>query len=824
MDSKTRPTKAESPGIYAPGYPKWLPYAYPYAVPPVYHGQVNQFQIPQNYQNPFYFNTMPLPRANGPPSLSVNRQGKMHLYPTPPPLLLPPHRPFLPVPTFHHGYFRMQGPGTTPNTLNSHTHFKNGNCYSDRGVPLMREAKLPGQHILPLMPSVPHYSINSQILNLKFLDGSEYLKPNLGEMLIRGSTCNYNDSGAKVFLKSGTNLEIELDKDVVYVIGRKLNEEEKLHDVLALGTDIKAFIEKIHVSTKEEGSQELHVNIDNEHTAKYRVVVAWFGEVPDIKGLLPTIEESCITIKGEGDKDVAKSSCSKPYKKSKDDQCNDTPSNNDSSLSHFIGYVWWADKDNGILRIYHERSWGSEFWGIHFTCDVIHFEGQKVCCDFLPFLLAHLNKCDVKARKIDRKQIHGMNIMWEAVHVEFGQVPSSFKRKERDLRDESYSRCATGTSYDSSQDTVDSDLSRLDETLVHVDDGSKKLAHNETSFRTSKEMYLSPETSEIEKYSEKNLGERDLYMMNDLKISNDKDTVILENSKYLLSSLPKKYSGKHVTGHIIKLFSQESNIGIAQWKSMDHGCVNILFKQSDLYVDLVPLNKIMKLSSVLCERRCNLYVLPLEGQICSKFKVKLAATCGWLGTKPLSIPTPGEQPKAQISLSHIKPEVSVNESIVGLSSITMAPLNNTKDVQLRKKKAKVLIGEDTSLCKENNTKDYKEGKVVELHSNIGKLESEDGITYYFFRDQCYLFGINLCHVELWHVLVHGEKVFYTLATHVKNQSKILEVLIGSRTSFPRKTNQIEDVEEWCRNNSVPDCAKDILVKQIRDLEENTYVS
>ncbi|XP_066964109.1 uncharacterized protein [Macrobrachium rosenbergii] len=814
MNSR-KPLVVGNPLVYPPVYPTMLPDRNLSAVAPfMHHGPVSIFHIPQNYQNPYHFTPFPPPRTNYSPCLLTWR-GTVPLLPRPPPLMPLPHRQgVLPIHTFHNGCFRMQEPCISTSTQNSNTQGKSVSISLEKEIPLMADGESPSHQVLPLIPPISS-SLNSKIVNLKFLGDLESLKHNIGEMLIRGSVYDYDESSAKGFLKSGTNLKIEVSKDVMYTVGSQAGGGERLSDVLALGTDIKAFIEKMPMTAKKAGTQELNGNIENDESViTHRAVLAWFGEVPDVEGLLPFVEQSESANQDNVDEvdDINDRNRTQ-------DQCSSTPINDILPLSHFIGYIWWANKDNGILRVYQEKAWGSEFSGIHFTCDVVHFEGQKVSCEMLHFLVAHLNRCDVKARKIDCKQIHGMTILWEAVHVEFGPLPLSFIRKES-LEDNNYGRCATGVFFDSSQSSVYSDIIQPDNNCEYVDqDASQRHIQNVTPFSFSENN----EKNETEKYWNKNLENRALYMMNDLRISCDKkDSNTLKNSKYFLRLIPNEYSGKHLTGHIIKLFSQQSNIGIAQWKSMDFGSVNILFKQSDLYVDLVPINKTMKLSSVLCNRRCNLYVLPLKDQNCSGFKVKLAATCGWIGTKPLSIPTPGEQPKAQISFSHLKDEGLVDESVAELSYIavpTPSPsICKTNDEQLRKRKAVVLMTDDKATCKGNreNAKKYNAGKVIEIYCNMGKLESEGGVTYYFSRDQCYLFGINLCHVELWHVLVHGENVFFTLTMNAKNQAKIDEVMIGSETSIPRKTSQIEHVVEWCKNNSVPDCAKDILIKQIRD--------
>ncbi|XP_064078919.1 uncharacterized protein LOC135196216 isoform X3 [Macrobrachium nipponense] len=817
MNSR-RPLAAGTPLMYPPLYLTMLPDRSLSVVAPItYHPPVRMFQIPQNYQNPCHFTPLPPPTTNYSPcsTSTLTWQGSVPLLPTPPPLMPLPHRPcFLPNHTSYNGCFRRQKNRTSTSTQTSSTQDKSVSVSLENEIPLMTDDESPSHQVLPLMPSISS-SVNSKIVNLKFLGDLESLKRDIGEMLIRGSVYDYDQNSGKGFLKSGTSLKIEVSKDVIYTEGRQAGGEETLSDVSALGTNIKAFIEKIPMTAKKGGAQELQEIIKNDESViTHRAVLAWFGEVPDVEGLLPFIEQSESVNQDIFDEVDAINDRNRTK-----DQCKSIPPNDILPLSHFIGYIWWANKDNGILRIYQEKAWGSEFSGILFTCDVVHFEGQKVSCEMLHFLVAHLNRCDVKARKIDCKQIHGMTILWEAVHVEFGPFPLSFIRKENH-EDRNYGRCATGVLFDSSKVGVYSDI-QLDNNCEDVDqDASQKHMQNITPFSVSENN----EKNEIEKYWDKSLKNRALYMMNELRISCDKkDSNNLKISKLFLRSIPNEYSGKHLTGHIIKLFSQQSNIGIAQWKSMEYGIVNILFKQSDLYVDLVPINKTMELSSLLCNRRCNLYVLPFKEQNCLGFKVKLAATCGWIGTKPLSIPTPGEQTKAQISLSHLKDEQLVNASVAELSTITVttssSSISKTNDEQLRKEKAAVLTMDDKSTCKGNreNGKKYNAGRVIEIYCNMGKLESEDGVTYYFSRDQCYLFGINLCHVELWHVLVHGveachsgENVFFTLIMNARNQAKIDEVMIGSETPILRKACQIEHVAEWCKNNSVPDSAKDIL--------------
>ena len=450
--------------------------------------------------------------------------------------------------------------------------------------------------------------------------------------------------------------------------------------LLLCGPNIKALIKKTTFP-----SSEIEIGEDSQNS--YTAILAWFGEIPNIKGVVPFVEqiENSSDAK-EKNEEECEDSDDVEYSnslKSKMGSCTDSEDSDEeissSVVSHIHGYVWWADENRGVMRIYQDKGWAAEFVGILFNVDVMHFEGEKVDCEMLHNLVAHLNKCNVVARKIPLKHIHGMTITWKADHIECGQVPHSWLRREScsEVHKSVGSDSCSSAFTDSVADNIDHDLNipssvGMKQTSVCLNADGKvwkveekqqssiprwtdQLKDNPSELNCDSPRYTEKLGTNVQDLFDGNHKENDFCTIKDLRISyNPKNYDFFGNKADFRNLIPNEYIGKHLTGHIIKLFSRENGFGIAQWKSMDYGCVNIIFKQNDLFVDLIPVNKIMQLSASFCDRCCNLYVLPIEEQNCSNYKVKLAATCGWLGAKPLCIPTPGEQPKAKVVLEHLK--------------------------------------------------------------------------------------------------------------------------------------------------------------------------
>ncbi|XP_042210915.1 uncharacterized protein LOC121858513 isoform X2 [Homarus americanus] len=101
------------------------------------------------------------------------------------------------------------------------------------------------------------------------------------------------------------------------------------------------------------------------------------------------------------------------------------------------------------------------------------------------------------------------------------------------------------------------------------------------------------------------------------------------------------------------------------------------------------------------------------------------------------------------------------------------------------------------------------GSIIELHSNVGRLEGADRSQHYFSRDHCYLYGVSLRNVELWHVLVQGQKVLYNISESHIGTMKVQGVWIGDLKVDNMQTTTIY-IKDWCEKNLVPDGAREIL--------------
>lgn len=270
-------------------------------------------------------------------------------------------------------------------------------------------------------------------------------------------------------------------------------------------------------------------------------------------------------------------------------------------------------------------------------------------------------------------------------------------------------------------------------------------------------------------------------------------------------SIPEQeFYGKHVAGYIIK---KTEGGGIAHWKSLQlGGFVSIEFSRENLYLDTKPINNKWKVADVN-SRPCNLFVIPIPHHIVENCVVSLKATCGWIGKKPFHFPSPGTQllPKIDLSSVHVTQAneaeetddefdddddinefdveiplegyqvdnistrvTSLESKITQLTSVQGNNPNRTHNGQLPKvncstqnqgssqmPQVKSKIESKSENIRENKEKNHKSGTIVEVHSSVGQLKGEDGSLHYFSRDNCYLYGVPLYNVELWHVLAQG---------------------------------------------------------------------
>ncbi|KAK7083842.1 hypothetical protein SK128_017355 [Halocaridina rubra] len=643
------------------------------------------------------------------------------------------------------------------------------------------------------------------------------------EIFVRGVVSEYDSLNSVVYLSNGSSLKVEIPKETLYIMGRKMDESKKFASVIAVGSTVKALV-------KRKGFEDEAKEGEKDSNVTYTAVIAWFGEIPDMKGLKSVVSE----LDGEVCQDVNMGieNESENLKSIDNDNRRNNSKMSSTELAHIHGYIWWANKKEGILRIYEEKGWGSSFSGIIFDINSVHFEGRKASCDALHFLVAHFNDCYVQAKKITPIKVHGMLIKWEAVHIDFGVIPrsltgdgphqcplSKFKHDEqKDVSNPSTETSLTNTIEKSSVNSADTQSFKLETSIEN------KTASIINGIDSSNES-MEDEKLDLKHCSISDFSEESFDPFGDCE-----NWILFPN---------EEYGGKHLTGHLVQLCF-DKGVGIAMWKSMDYGDVYIMFKHSVLYVDLISMNKVMQLPESVYSRRCNLYVLPVKAKMVFGFKVQLMATCGWLGAKPLCIPMPGRQPKAK-SLLYLQTVCKSAENNRSTIQHKKAPFNDFYPSYLEKNesqsannmkadgkhmkkelKSKPLMSEGTAdqepTIKTDDTKNenYRSGEVMEIHCNMGKLVS-DGKSYYFSRDQCYLYGIRLSLVELWHVLILGQKVLFKLSNYSKSLTKVEKVLIEDKVISSSNHEEIEEyVMDWCTNSAVPDCTRQILVKQLKN--------
>ena len=287
--------------------------------------------------------------------------------------------------------------------------------------------------------------------------------------------------------------------------------------------------------------------------------------------------------------------------------------------------------------------------------------------------------------------------------------------------------------------------------------------------------------------------------------SGDKNHTISVDLAHSVSS--KQFCGKHITGYIVQKFKDG---GVAQWKSqLFEGNVFIEFSTGSLYLNSGPLDEKWKVRNVQ-SRPCNFYVIPIPHHNVGEHTVSLKATCGWIGKKPPNLPSPGTQhfPRIDLGKVHVtklvdnqeseaseeeletseKEESSeecyqngnvkqlvVSETPVQLFAATNENINGTLIQktqngetsrincitqtqalpQLPSKHQKVDADECGKIWEDKNKKNHCRGTIVEVHSTVGQLKGEDGSLHFFSRESCYLYGVPLHNVELWHVLAQG---------------------------------------------------------------------
>ncbi|KAK3869943.1 hypothetical protein Pcinc_024776 [Petrolisthes cinctipes] len=316
------------------------------------------------------------------------------------------------------------------------------------------------------------------------------------------------------------------------------------------------------------------------------------------------------------------------------------------------------------------------------------------------------------------------------------------------------------------------------------------------------------------------------------------DQIPTENTKNQenLVEPTQEFYGKHMTAYVIQKCEDG---GIAQWNSHQlMGYVHIKFSCRIMNVDLRPMSKNFKVTNVQ-NRSCNFFVRPIPHRTICGYTVSLQATCGWIGKKPANIPKPGTQELANLSLNEVHvmplydlPHVNYEELPSYLREVQELPLvPATQNIKLKQNvhtngNHNVVVTSppvtpsttESSSCdgiwaQRNKREGHHLGTITEVFASMGQLKGEDGKQHFFTKDLCYLYGVVLRNVELWHVLVQGDKVLYTTYESKPGSSKVDCVWLGAvKVDGVQKTALL--IHEWCKKNHIPDGAREILINQL----------
>ncbi|KAG0727434.1 LINE-1 reverse transcriptase [Chionoecetes opilio] len=111
-----------------------------------------------------------------------------------------------------------------------------------------------------------------------------------------------------------------------------------------------------------------------------------------------------------------------------------------------------------------------------------------------------------------------------------------------------------------------------------------------------------------------------------------------------------------------------------------------------------------------------------------------------------------------------------------------------------------------------------QGVITEVHCRMGKLRVHSGTEHYFSPDLCYLYGVSLAHLELWHVLIEGQPVKVTLDNMNSERPKVTRVTVeeGDPDLDPDAT--VLQLQQWCAANCVPEEAAASLIQQVRGMQ------
>ncbi|XP_064109339.1 uncharacterized protein LOC135217420 [Macrobrachium nipponense] len=284
--------------------------------------------------------------------------------------------------------------------------------------------------------------------------------------------------------------------------------------------------------------------------------------------------------------------------------------------------------------------------------------------------------------------------------------------------------------------------------------------------------------------------------------------------------------GRTVPAYIVKL---KGNKGIARWRSQPHGGDIFIEFNKSITCDNIKTFFDKGLEDEENPRPCLFHVRPIEHKEIGDYVVSLTATCGWLGKKPAHFPKPktNHEPTLLGQKLHVRPvPLDILEAAAAMA-IGDAP--DPGQLQTKEEGLSALDSVEADLNKSLGNKEKKrnkleiwendeideitmEGVIVELYSNVGRLQGGDGKQHFFSRENSYLYGVCLNYVELWHVLVQDEIVSYKLTEVSTGESKISKMWIGPENVAVDEA--VVHINEWCNKYSVPDGAKELLIHQL----------
>nr|XP_045584357.1 uncharacterized protein LOC123746695 isoform X2 [Procambarus clarkii] len=224
-------------------------------------------------------------------------------------------------------------------------------------------------------------------------------------------------------------------------------------------------------------------------------------------------------------------------------------------------------------------------------------------------------------------------------------------------------------------------------------------------------------------------------------------------------------------------------------------------------------------------------VRPQTSSLSSPVKPQTSSLSSPVRPQTSSLSSPVKPQTSSLS-SLVRPQTSSTSSLSSparpqtssTSSLVEVPKEqvNKKRTRRRKKNRKLdeTVTIATEVTSQRESKSIYKGKITDLHPVLGQIQS-DGGTLFFSRDLCYLYGLRLHMVELWHVLTLGEEVEYELAAVGTNSSGVSRVWVGGRDQLPPAA-LIPMVHSWCNRHSVPPAAAQILLQQAESLSPSLF--